>query len=824
MTSKSSFFDILRENLKRRTWTCALSVLFFLFYFPIGTLLSSDMYLKHSETMTAADIIRAKRLIYNSFVSMHESSGMIIVFWLCFIAVIMAFTGFAYLQEQKKTDFYHSLPISRPVLYAVNITNSILTVAVPYFIMAMLSAVIAAAKTGYSDCFAVAASAFVQCFGFYMLMLMTAILSVMLTGTKLVGILGTGIFYFWGPIVVSLIFALMGSYFRTYYDQYYLSEHVMQFTSPLFWSLDSDISINVKVIAAYLLSAALFFINMKLYMMRPSEAAGHAMVYKYTRGPIKAIIVIPSALSCGLVFHSMMDNSDFWTVFAIVCGCIIIHCIIEIIYSLDFKKLFAHKAGLAGCLIVSLAVFAFFRFDLSGFDSYLPDASKVSSAGIYSNAIEDIYSAEDELTLNNDGEYCFISIDSTEKKVIDRMEVKDIASMQSIATEGIEYAAKDLSNVSDFDGKYMDTIIIGWHLNNGKTVYRQYYMDLKAVSDELNAVIDNDDYRRGTYPILAEDESTADDIQGINYQDALGFHHMKFDGAEGDELVKRMSKLYSTYRSELSKLTADDRRHESPVITIQFKDSYIQSMADTLRKQNGGYYGQLNYALYYPVYPSFTKTLALLNEYGVNINAGISADDINTIVISDARGYRTADTGESIMPKADLIVTDKEQIKEILANSRYDLNCSNILYPQSFDIDASAHLARSYAYSDKAAYPDDLAVAGFGGDDGFGVSGNLMTIESEPAADTSAELPESTVYIDEFSSDKETLSSDAVSDYYDPAADMEVNSASADYYDDGMEYEGAIGSIQLYFKADSIPSFVKDYFGIDDTAASVRTW
>ena len=49
MTSKSSFFDLLKENFKRRTWTVALSALFFMFYFPIGTLLMSDMYLKSSH-------------------------------------------------------------------------------------------------------------------------------------------------------------------------------------------------------------------------------------------------------------------------------------------------------------------------------------------------------------------------------------------------------------------------------------------------------------------------------------------------------------------------------------------------------------------------------------------------------------------------------------------------------------------------------------------------------------------------------------------------------------------------------------------------------
>ena len=146
----------------------------------------------------------------------------------------------------------------------------------------------------------------------------------------------------------------------------------------------------------------------------------------------------------------------------------------------------------------------------------------------------------------------------------------------------------------------MSTVLVGWHLSSGKTAYRQYYMNLKTVSEQLENIIDSDEFREGTYPILADDISKNADLKGVNYQDALGFHHISFKGAEGDELIKQMEQLYTTYQSELSGLNADIRRNETPIITIQFKDSYIQSLADTIRKTNGGYFGQLNYTQYYP--------------------------------------------------------------------------------------------------------------------------------------------------------------------------------------------------------------------------------
>ena len=839
MTSKSSFFDLLKENFKRRTWTVALSALFFMFYFPIGTLLMSDMYLKSSHLMKAADLARAKRHIYNEFINMHQSSGYSIVIWLGILAFIMAFTGFAYLHESKKTDFYHSLPISRPKLFAVNVTNSIIIIAVPYFITAMLSAVIAAARSGYTDCYLIALTSFVQCLGFFLLTLMTAVLAVMLTGSRLVGIFGTGIFFFWGPVIITLTFAYISTYFRTYYAQQDSIENLILVSSPLFWAFSyGDISITVRTISAYIIAALMYFINMKLYMMRPSEAAGQAMVYKITKTPIKVIIVIPTALSCGLIFNQMMNGSDVWTLFAIVSGCIIIHCIVEIIYNLDFKKLFMHKIVLAGCLIGSLAIFAFFRFDISGFDSYMPDASKVNSAGIFSNGIENMYSSEDDIVLNENYDNVYIDIKTSDKSIVDRMMLTNISALQDIAMVGIEDTAANknhdtdyiYANTADQDGACMSTVLVGWHLSSGKTVYRQYYMDLKNVSEQLESIIDSDEFREGTYPILADDISKSADLKGVNYNDALGFHHISFNGAKGDELIKQMEQLYTTYKSELSGLNADIRRNENPIITIQFKDSYIQSLADTIRKTNGGYFGQLNYTQYYPVYPSFTKTLALLNEYGVNINEVLNADDINTIVISDSRGYRTSESGETFTPKSDLIITDKDQIREILSCTRYDLNCQNSLYPQLYSLSSNAYLKQSYVF-----YGSDYVLNnGYAPANSYDMGAVEEGIVIESEADTEAVInstKESTVFIDEISENDDFVdTADTVNasdgaalqtESYDEAADMYMDDDYEGYY-----YDQSVGNICLYFRADRIPDFVKDYFELsdEDIANSSPIW
>ena len=295
-------------------------------------------------------------------------------------------------------------------------------------------------------------------------------------------------------------------------------------------------------------------------------------------------------------------------------------------------------------------------------------------------------------------------------------------------------------------------------------------MDLSAVHDDLDRIIDSTEFKKGTYPILAEAEDKGSDIKGVSYQDILGYHSISFGSADG------MKKLYDAYREDLSELTAADRRDSMPVIALQFRDSYIQDIADKLKSQDVFDYDQLSYVLYYPVYPTFKRTLGLLRDYGVTVNDNLSADDVNTIVISDCTGYELTEDGERKEPKADLIVSDKAQIAEILENARYSLNCSNALFPQFTDIDMNAHLAtRRYISGTVDAAAENTA-------------------GSDSAADAS-EVGES----GEASGTDESR--------------VEIETASYDAYA-GMNY--GVKNLYLFFRADEVPDFLKDYFEISE--------
>ena len=130
-----------------------------------------------------------------------------------------------------------------------------------------------------------------------------------------------------------------------------------------------------RILTAGLVTVFLAGISYLLYRVRPSEAAGKAMAFKTARAPIKVLLVIPISVAFGMFFY-MLRSHLTWLVFGTLCGCVLSHCLIEIIYHFDFRRLFAHKLHLAGCGGVSLVLLLAGYYDWYGYDSWVPDAGK----------------------------------------------------------------------------------------------------------------------------------------------------------------------------------------------------------------------------------------------------------------------------------------------------------------------------------------------------------------------------------------------------------------------------------------------------------------
>lgn len=690
MTSRSLFFKYMKENTKQRIWNLALVLLLCFFAFPVTTALWSSTAFRpenlNSSLPADLALAQAQRDFTRDMLRMYSMKGGALAFMLTIAAVVLAASGFAYLHSKKKTDFYHSLPIRREMLYAVTCLNGFLYMAVAYIGFLTIAAVMIRVK-GVPFDWGSLYLASVEHLCFFALVYMTAILSMLLTGNLVVGLLGTGVLFSWGPVICMTISAYFSEYFTTFYgdDSFLLA--LSERTSPVAWYVKACMSSQPGRMAlwAMLAAAVLFLLGMLLYRRRPSEAAGHAMAFPITEPIIRFLIAVPSSLLLGAMFHSMMYE-DGWTVFGLVCGLLLVSCIIEIIYHFDFKSLFAHKRQLLVSAVFVGVVFAIFRFDLFGYDRYLPATEKLASGGIYCDLLDPDATSQYHSTVEYTEGWYDVTFDAMPSSTLaDEMQISDdqgLELLHTIAAQGVHDAAQARDRFLRGHGRSYDVeegdeafhnVTIAWHLRNGRTVYRSYRVNVSGVKTALEAVYDLDAYKMAMYPVLS---LTADDVAGINYKEEDECSHVKFSGAD------TKAALLAAYQEELKALTSETRAHEMPIAEIQFKTNENQALIQKLRDE-GGNYTLFNHYYYYPIYPSFTKTIALLRACGIEVGGMVTPEKTASITLS----YQGVAVSEDEMAPADtelgqrqrkylsddrramLTVTDPEQIREILAAS-----------------------------------------------------------------------------------------------------------------------------------------------------------
>ena len=846
MTSRSLFFKYMKENTKQRIWSLALALLLCFFVFPVATALNiSTIFrpenLNSSGLPAELALAQAQQDFTREMLRVYSMKGGALAFMLTLAAVVLAASGFAYLHSKKKTDFYHSLPIRREMLYAVTCLNGFLYMAVAYIGFLTIAAVMIRVK-GVPFDWGSLYLASVEHLCFFALVYMTAILAMLLTGNLVVGLLGTGVLFSWGPVICMTVSAYFSEYFTTFYgdDSFLLA--LSERTSPVAWYVEACMSEHPGRMAlwAMLAAAVLFLLGMFLYRRRPSEAAGHAMAFPITQPIIRFLIVVPSSLLLGAMFHSMMYE-DGWTVFGLVCGLLLVSCIIEIIYHFDFKSLFAHKRQLLVSAVFVGVVFVIFRFDLFGYDRYLPATEKLASGGIYCDLLDPEATSQYHSTVEYGEGWYGVSFDAMPSSTLaDKMQISDdqgLELLHTIAAQGVHDAAQARDRFLRGGGRSYDledgdesfqNVTIAWHLRNGRTVYRSYLVNVSGVKTALEAVYDLDAYKTAMYPVLS---LTADDVAGINYKEEDECSHVKLSGADvkaaltagdsagsekeagssvtdaaGDNIGQSGSAdsmkaaLLAAYQEELKALTSETRAQEMPIAEIQFKTNENQALIQKLRDE-GGNYTLFNHYYYYPIYPSFTKTIALLRACGTEVGGMVTPEKTASITLS----YQGVAVSEEEMAPADtalgqhqrkylsddrramLTVTDPEQIQEILAASA---SHSAVSLNPLMETDSGMEIIVDMKQSDAK----------------YGV--NVDQLKSGDAA-TDAEAARQKNSGTASGTDAETLE-DADDDAYDDDDMLGDNDA----YDPEEDEDGDHGSFIRNFYYGQIPQFVMDEFGL----------
>ncbi len=706
----AKLWRLMKEDMKRRVWVIALLLLIFFFAMPVNLALTLENAQRTGySAYSLLDFMQKKGLTpeqYQEFVKICKTeavldqisygNGAMVTLFLA-AAVIVGVTGFSYLHNRKKVDFYHSIPVRREMIFAARYLNGLLIPAAAYLTGCLLFVAAAAAYGVSPDGFiGQMAVGFGMNLLYYSLLYGTVTAAMMMTGNVAVGLLGTTVFFAFFPLAAWILANYASTFFVTAPDDVW---NISQ--SPYTWMLR-----RLSPLGAYIWSAAvagenrggylkeavktafawlaLTGVSLELYRLRPLEAAGRAMAFKRTMAPIRVLMVLLGGLGGGLFFWALQSQVK-WGIFGIAVGIVLTHCITEIIYHLDFKKLFSHRLQLAFCLAAGVLVFCGYRYDWYGYDSYMPKAEEIEYSSLEISNDSRFLVSEPMVEEKEEGKE--IKYRTPREFVREHMKLTDSEAVLAIAQAGCDYVKESremnlarweeeldpgeagLSAVSDVypdgtavsviggaDGPasvfvaakegadhmniYGSQVTVSYTLKNGRTVRRQYWVNLKDTSEAYKAyetVYDQEAYKRGLYPILTETP------EQIGYASCQAGAIDSLRTTERDEIER----LLTAYQQDLMAQTIKERRKEDPVASLQLvrKDvcrymaehqgelanrasaCYEEKVRIALGLDREGVMGAIppaekmgdyltDAAIHWPVYPSFTNTLKVLETLG----------------------------------------------------------------------------------------------------------------------------------------------------------------------------------------------------------------
>lgn len=690
MTSKITFYiKLIRSDIRHRGWLAALSGIVLFLLMPVYTMLYLSSY-----TNRTSDLIHFFPGLLNGNTHTYLAAAIAV------LAVLSALTGFSYIHSREKTDFFHSLPVKRTEWFWITYLAGLMIVLLPYLICSILTITVGAVSKGMTAPLAgQSAEAVLGGILAFFVLYNASVFAVMLTGRTVTALLASLAVIVYPLLVLTLVSAMANTFYNTYYSEALpLPNKLAGYLSPLglFSELITQSSSGTlgfsAPAAALLMSALLIAAAVLIYRIYPSEAAGTAITFPIIAPVIKVLICIPSALFIGLMIQELMALSgNKWLPLLSLLAAVIICAVIDFIYTMDLKLLIKSWKSLVLSVAGVLAVLCFFQFDLMGYDTYIPNEDDIESISFYPDSFSNyFYYPESESGIDPPSGYfapgnmtdtlyalALSGIDNLKnglnaKNVYDMENIPDVMLSSSLAEE------KDA-------GEEFFSAVFRYRLSNGRIIRRQYALRYSDATDALKELLKSSDYRKRLFPIFGIDK---DSVTSISLSDIYK------TSAEMELDKGQIKALLDAYETDVLDVSGDTFIDGNPLGELQV------SFPNPTLKENGeltadgmisydspgfSYYGDgISSVPQLYIYPEFTNTLSLLEEYGYTMRTEINPEDVSSITVYPADSTtqdgkcddlisRLSDTAvinhsDKFSSNIDITVTEQEDISLILSD------------------------------------------------------------------------------------------------------------------------------------------------------------
>jgi ABC-2 type transport system permease protein len=634
MILKNLFSNLTKQNMKRRLWSLSISILVFFFALPIFSFMAIGNWMNRLERgmTTFPEILEQFQL------SILGSKNYFLTAITVFIAVTFAISGFNFLFSKAKVDLYHSSPIKRETQFLTCFINGILFYIIPYAISLVITLFIGQSyHLLNSQSLAFAFSTLLINFLGFLFIYSVTIFAVLLTGNICVSLLSTGVYLGYGPTIISLYYYCCGEFFKTYYSPstpYNLFSPITVLLGTLASYTEEHPSYDWVSILKMLIGTAVFILaGIITYKKRPSESANQSVAFPRIKPIIKIGLIVPLSLISGLFFKSVAySNSVFWFIFGIIIALLLSHAIIEIIFQFDFKAAIKnlHHLVIGGTIVTIIA--CTFYFDLFKYDSYLPLESSIDNIAIASYDLSgniNYYNFDSSKTINPSDMYQNFYIDTIAYR-LEHMKLVNNSEALKLARLGVSNALSNRNSNRNIDfednqNNGYSRIYYKYTLVNNKEVYRSYDINMKDAKDLYSKIYASKEYKEAVFPVLTAKDS---DIKNVYFANPLD--SKKLTNFTQEELIE----LIHTYQKELLAQHGNEIYDEIPLGNL---------FTRVFNETNPNNYWDLNECF---IYPSFKKTIEILESHDVDLYSIYDPSNIKSITILDYSDEEKGDYSE----------------------------------------------------------------------------------------------------------------------------------------------------------------------------------
>lgn len=628
MQSKIESISFLKEQVRSQRWYLVVVTLVLFVMGPANTL--RKLGYDHKFLEERYFLARYSRMYIQEGGMLSSETYMFMLVSLL-AGVLISVMSYSYLHYHNQVSFYYSVPMKRTHIFDCKAIASFLSFCIPMIIMMLLNIVVLFSQgilTKY-NAVGILIVIFLNLISFALGYYIAAI-SMLLTGRVLIGVLGTGVFIGYFPIVVSVITGYCSMFFNSYVGSGTVPNNSWRYIfnlSPvgLFSSFewDSVLCYMASIFGVIVLMAVARY----LVIIRPSEAAEKPMAYKKVADVIKVAISIPVGLSLGLFLAGTTSQPTAWFYLGILFGVIVMYVLMQLFYSVELKKIFQQKIQIIVTIVVTLAIGSIFFFDILGYDTYIPDYDNISEINV---CFSDVYG------------YSFVYMEGKEDFNMGKNEEMYLFVQDVVASS---------ESCSDSDD-YTDTtfINIDYKLNNGTVISRAYQACVDDIEESAEVLWENDVFLDLNYSI----RNLEVEIVSYIYFTSQYLESQQIDfGTNKIENTEFLLALQQDYM-EMDGL---DIMKETPLASISY-----EILEDDLAYN----YGSVD------IYPNCTNAISYLQSKGIDLTEEIQASDVKELYIVESTSvlnsiYEYGSVASAIEAGYEIkVVADQDEISEEL--------------------------------------------------------------------------------------------------------------------------------------------------------------